>query len=351
MKLRDLGFDDWFMRESKELIGSDYDIARVTTVYRSAYVIRNEEKELSAELSGKYRYDSSHQELPVVGDWVGVSYQDGDSPAVIHKVLPRKTFLRRKTPGRLFNYQMMASNIDVAFIVQSCHYDFNIKRLERYLVMILEGQIHPVIILSKTDLISPDELNEKISEIHGAGMLIPILSLSNETGEGLNELRDYLEAGKTYCLMGSSGVGKTTLINRVIGREEYETREVSQSGEGCHTTTQRQLIVLETGAMIIDTPGMRELGITGAIDGLEESFSDIVELAEACRFKDCGHNQEPGCAVLKSLEEGVLSEERYASYQKLRKESEYRDMNHVDKRQKDRAFGKFVKSAKKGKKK
>jgi ribosome biogenesis GTPase len=243
------------------------------------------------------------------------------------------------------DFQMIAANIDVAFIVQSCHYDFNIRRLDRYLVMANEGHIEPFIILSKSDLITPIELEEMIAEIRHTGISAEILALSNTTGYGLDEFRRRLAPGKTFCLLGSSGVGKTTLINRLIGRDRFDTKAVSGTGEGVHTTARRHLLVLDQGAMLIDTPGMRELGLLGASDGLDESFADIHELSLHCRFSNCTHTQEPGCAVVMSMEKGELSEDRYQNFLKLEKEIEHHDLSYVEKRKKDRAFGHFVKSA------
>ena len=198
---------------------------------------------------------------------------------IIHGVFPRKTFLRRKYAGKTVDFQMISANIDIAFIVQSCHYDFNVRRFDRYLVMVNEGQIEPTLVLTKTDLITRDELEQKIAAIRKSGITTPILALSNTDGTGLDELRALLVPGKTYCLLGSSGVGKTTIINRLVGRDAFGTKAVSGTGEGIHTTARRQLVILDHGAMLIDTPGMRELGILAASDALEGSFADIHGLA------------------------------------------------------------------------
>jgi ribosome biogenesis GTPase len=242
---------------------------------------------------------------------------------------------------------MIAANLDVAFIVQSCHYDFNIRRLDRYLVVANEGQIEPIVILSKTDLITPEELDGMIEKIRDTGITTQLLPISNTTGTGLEEFRDLLVPGKTYCLLGSSGVGKTTLINRLIGRDELDTKAVSGTGEGVHTTARRQLLVLDNGAMLVDTPGMRELGLLGASDGVDDSFSDIHDLSLTCRFSNCTHTREPGCAVMAAIDGDNLSEERYESYLKLRKETEYHDLSYVEKRKKGKALGRFYKSVKK----
>jgi ribosome biogenesis GTPase len=277
---------------------------------------------------------------------VTAQYYDNDTAAVIHGVFPRKTFLRRKTAGANVDFQMIAANIDAAFIVQSCYFDFNPNRLDRYLVMAADGGVEPIVMLTKTDLILQDELKKKVAIVN-SGTKARVLALSNITGIGFDEFQQTLCPGRTYCLLGSSGVGKTTLINRLIGREAFDTKPVSGTGEGTHTTSRRQLIVLSQGAMLIDTPGMRELGLVGADNGLNAGFEDLVRLSAKCRFADCSHEQEPGCAVRAAVERGELSEDRHFNYLKLRKESEYYEMSYLDKRKKDKAFGRFIKSFKK----
>jgi ribosome biogenesis GTPase len=348
MKLSDLGYDCWFEEHAEDMLHPNQSIARVTAVDRDAFLVRNQHGETFAELAGKLRFSiQSSMDLPGVGDWVGVQQHTSGSPAIIHTVLPRKSCLRRKYSGKTVDFQMIAANIDIAFIVQSCHYDFNIPRLDRYLVMANEGHIEPFIILSKSDLITPDELEATIADIRHTGISARILALSNTTGYGLDEFRGLLAPGKTFCLLGSSGVGKTTLINRLIGQDIFETKAVSGTGEGAHTTTRRQLIVLDQGSMLVDMPGMRELGILGADDGMSESFSDIHDLSLNCRFSNCTHSQEPGCAILAGIESGEVSEKRLERYLNLKKESDYNEMTYADKRKKDKSFGRFIKTAKK----
>lgn len=347
MKLRDLGFDQWFEAHTTEFRQEGCRFARISAVDRGSYLIKGESSEVSAELSGKLAYQiDSPVDLPCVGDWVTANYYNNDTAAIIHLVFPRKTFLRRKTAGENVDYQMIAANIDTAFIVQSCHFDFNPRRLDRYLVMAADGHVEPIVILTKTDLITQDELDQKLAIIKSVTKA-RVIALSNITGIGFDEFRQTLSPGRTYCLLGSSGVGKTTLINRLIGQETFNTKAVSDTGEGTHTTSRRQLIVLSQGAMLIDTPGMRELGIVGASDGVNMSFEEFVVLSEKCRYANCSHEHEPGCAVRAAVEKGELSEDRYSSYIKLKKESEYYEMSYLDKRKKDKAFGRFIKSAKK----
>jgi ribosome biogenesis GTPase / thiamine phosphate phosphatase len=352
MELTALGFDGWFEQHAAPLLQPGQTVARVTAVDRGAFLVRNRDTEASAKLAGKFRFAvEAAIDLPCVGDWVCVQHHASGGPAMIHGVVPRKTFLRRKCPGKTVDFQMIAANIDVAFIVQACGYDFNVGRLNRYLVMASEGAIAPWIILTKTDLISPEQLDEAIGQVRQACSSAQILALSNTTGVGLHELRTLLVPGRTYCLLGSSGVGKTTLINRLIGRDAFDTKPVSGTGEGVHTTARRQLLLLDHGAMVIDTPGMRELGLLGTIDGVDDTFVEIQELSVNCRFANCSHTEEPGCAVLLAVENGTLSDDRHRSYLKLKKETEYHDLTYFEKRRKDRSFGRFIKSAKKSLKK
>jgi len=352
MQLIDLCFDPWFEAHVDDLRKEDQGIARVSAVDRNSYIIRNEIGEIPSELAGKYYFNvESSDQLPCVGDWVTVTYHNDDTLAIIHGVFPRRTFLRRKRAGVEVDYQLIAANIDIAFIVQSCHFDFNIPRMNRYLVMAADGHVEPIVILAKTDLISHDELQQKLVAIRQAGITTRVIALSNITGSGFDEFLQVLIPGRTYCLLGSSGVGKSTLINHLIGRDALDTKAVSGTGEGTHTTARRQLIVLDKGMMFIDTPGMRELGILGASDGINKGFEDIIELSMACRYADCSHTQESDCAVLTAIAQGDLSEERYSNYMKLRKESEYYEMSYLEKRKKDRAFGRFVKTVKKNMKK
>ncbi len=348
MELSDLGFDQWFQSHAGDLRQEGRDIARVSAVDRGAYLIRNLTKEVPAELAGKFYFQvETSIDLPCVGDWVTVQYHNNDAAAIIHEVFPRKTFLRRKTAGEQVDFQMIAANIDVAFIVQSCHFDFNLRRMDRYLVMAADGGVEPIVVLTKTDLIAPEELEQKLDAFASITITARVLALSNITGVGFDEFQQVLVSGRTYCLLGSSGVGKTTLLNRLIGQDAFDTKAVSGTGEGIHTTSRRQLIVLNQGSMLIDTPGMRELGLLGVSEGVNQGFEDIVQLSLHCRYSNCGHTLEPGCAVRAAVTSGTLTEDRYSSYIKLNKESEYHELSYLDKRKKDKAFGHFIKSAKK----
>lgn len=353
MDINKLGFNDWFKEKQKELQRVDCSPARVTAVDRESYLIHNGSVEIRAELSGNLLYNTaSINDLPAVGDWVNVQYYDDGTFAIIHELFPRKSLLQRKTSGRNVDYQVIAANIDIAFILQSCDENFNIHRLERYLVMVNDGQVKPVIILTKKDLVSEDDLALMISNIQNTGILNSVYAISTRSEAGLDSVTALMNAGKTYCLLGSSGVGKTTLLNCLLSSGSFETQDVRAfDSKGRHTTTRRQLTILESGAMLVDTPGMRELGAIGMSDGISQSFSDAANLALECKFTNCTHTTETGCALVAALEDGRLSRERYKSFLKLSTESNFHEMSYLEKRQKDRDFGKYIKTMKKSMKK
>ena len=345
-EMNELGWNDWFAQRAT--CKPTESVARVAAVDRDQLLLVDQSGHFRAKLAGRYlHHHHLSQELPCVGDWVCVERQSGDDFGVIHTVLERRTSLRRKSAGNVMEHQMIAANVDYVLIVQSCHFDFNPHRLERYLVMVMEGGAEPIVVLTKTDLVAPEVLSTQLVEIQAAGITAPIVPLSNATADGLDEVKRLLLPGKTYCFVGSSGVGKSTLVNLLVGRERMETRTVSGTGEGRHTTVRRELIRLEGGAVVIDNPGMREFGILGADAGMASSYSDITAFASRCRYHDCSHTGEPGCAVLAAVHAGEISQDALDSFLKLKAESAFNDLSYAEKRRKDRDFGRYIKSAKK----
>jgi ribosome biogenesis GTPase len=351
MQLENIGFSDWFRERLDTGKSPEFSPARVIAIDRNRYQVADGDGLVTAELTGRLVFNAdSPLDLPAVGDWVYAQISADRSLAVIHDIFPRKTLLKRKTVGKRVEWQLIAANIERALIIQALDHDFNLRRLERYLVMVNESGISPLVLLSKSDLLPTDEIEAKKAEIRRLMPEVEIVAYSSLDDSGLEVVKRELEPGCTYCLLGSSGVGKTTLINRLIDSELYETREVREKdGRGRHATTRRQLITLDNGALIIDTPGMRELGNIAADSGLDKTFGEITELAEHCRFNDCSHTGEEGCAVLAAMENGTLEEERYRSYLKLRKESEYNEASYLERREKDRKFGKHCKAVLKDK--
>ena len=352
MKIEQLGFNKWFFDEIDPTKLIDHQIARVITVNKDSYTIDNGKGEVSAEVTGKLLFSAdSPLDYPATGDWVFAKYFDNDSFAIISEIVPRKSILKRKTSGKKIEFQLIATNIDTGLIVQSLDNNYNLRRLERYLVMIIQSNIQPVVLLSKSDLLPVGEIDKKVDEIHALYPDIRVLPFSNEDNTNLKHVKELLVPKKTYCLLGSSGVGKTTLINNLLDGMRLKTHSVREKdGKGRHITTRRQLIKLKNGAMIIDTPGMRELGNFAVDTGIYGTFDEITELSNQCRYNDCSHTQEQGCSILAALKDGLISQERYQNFVKLNKESAFYEMSYLDKKRKDKKFGKFVKSVLKEKK-
>lgn len=320
-------------------------IARVICVHKERYTIKTAEGTKSAEITGNMRYGAQDRtDFPAVGDWVEFMPFDEDM-AIINAVLPRFSTLQRKAVGEEAQAQLIASNIDFCFVVMAFNQDFNIKRLERYISIIYDGKIQPIIVLSKTDL--QEDFLRLAQQVEQRFPDIPIVCTSTADEGSFEQIESQLEAGKTYCFVGSSGVGKSTIINHLLGEEVLATKTLSNSNQkGRHTTTHRELFHLPNGAMLIDTPGMRELGMVDNARGLEMTFSAMSDLAKACKYSDCTHTNEPGCAILEALEDGSLSESEYDNYIKLYKEQAHYAETLQDKKQKGKELARKIKEVK-----
>ena len=352
MTLEDLGYNERVEKLRADESIKDFEIGRVIAEHKERYVVKTDKGEYDAEITGNMRFNANDREdFPAVGDWVAVTTYDSDF-AVIHKILPRYSIIKRQAVGQFGGIQIIATNIDYAFLIQAVDRDFNINRLERYLTICNNSNVKPVIVLSKIDLIDENGLNEIMELINTRIKNVPVIALSNETQNGYDAINKFIERGKTYCLLGSSGVGKSTLLNNLSGKSVMKTDVISEStNRGKHITTHREFIVLENGGILIDNPGMREVGIADSANGLEITFDIIYNLSEKCRFKDCTHKQEKGCAVLEAVEKGELDKDSYENYLKMEKEKTYFESTVSERRNKDKGFGKMMKNYKKMKKK
>ena len=324
-----------------------FEIGRVILEHKERYVVKTPTHEFDAELMGNLRFTAeSRYDLPAVGDWVAfMEYDEGK--ALIHAVLPRQSIIERKAVGKIGQVQIIATNIDYGLIVQSVDRDFNLNRLERYLTICNASKVKPVIVLNKVDLISEADLQSLIQEVKVRMSDVPLLCVSHES-IGYSQLDGFIETGKTYCLLGSSGVGKSTILNGLSGKEEMKTGEISSAlNKGKHTTSHRELIVLDNGGILIDNPGMREVGMTDSSLGLELTFESILDYAEKCRYKDCTHMHEEGCAIIEAVENGEIDEAAYANFRKMEKEKSHFESDAQDRKKKDKDLGKLIKNMKK----
>jgi len=351
MTLFDLGYNqEWENYRIGQNL-EEFAPGRVIAEHKERYSVLTESQVYEAEILGNLRFGAkSRADFPAVGDWVAIQVFDSDF-AIIHKIFPRKTVIKRKAAGTKSDEQIIAANVDYAFIVQAADRDFNINRLERYLAISSDADINPVIILTKTDLISGDKLLELKNKIAGRIKNVPVIAISNRIKSGYEEIKAVFEKGKTYCFLGSSGVGKSTLINNLSGKELMKTNSISVStNKGRHVTTHRELIVLGNGAIVIDNPGMREVGIAGSSGMLEDVFDEIAALSKECRYADCTHVHEDGCAVIAAVESGKISELSYRNYLKMLKESIYFQSGIAEKRKNEKKLAKVVREYKKQKK-
>ncbi len=325
MTLESLGWRAFFSDAFDQYRASELIPARITQEHRNGYLAYSRHGEFRAELAGSFRHRAgsrSRSERPAVGDWVALQFHDNGNQTMIHGVLPRASAFSRKVAGVRSEEQVVAANIDTVFIVAGLDGNFNPRRIERALILAWESGAQPVVVLNKCDL--SDALDAQVAEMRNVALGVPVLTASATEGSGLEALTAYAGPGKTVALIGSSGVGKSSITNRLAGMNVQKVEYVSESvGKGRHTTTRRELISLPSGGAIIDTPGMRELQLWDGDQGIGETFDDVEELAAQCRFRDCDHRDEPGCAVAHALADGRLDAGRFGNYRKMQREIAY----------------------------
>ncbi|MGQ9620569.1 MAG: ribosome small subunit-dependent GTPase A [Bacteroidales bacterium] len=348
IKLEDLGYNDKIEEFRTEQKLDNFEIGRIIAEHKERYIVKTVKAEYEAEITGNMRFSAvSREDFPAVGDWVALTTYDPDF-AIIHKILPRFSIIKRQAVGQFGEIQIIATNIDYAFLVQAVNRDFNINRLERYLTICNSSKISPIIVLSKIDLIDKHQASEIFENIKARIKNIPIIAISNKTKEGYERLKAIIEKGKTYCLLGSSGVGKSTLLNNLYGKPIMRTDTICQStNKGRHVTSHRELIILGNGGILVDNPGMREVGIVDSTSGLEITFDLIIRHSQNCKFKDCTHTNEPGCSVIEAIEKGEIDKASYENYLKMEREKAYFESSVLERRKKDKDFGKMINNYKK----
>ncbi|MBK8142501.1 MAG: ribosome small subunit-dependent GTPase A [Chitinophagaceae bacterium] len=348
MTLEDLGYNDKLEKLRYDNNLKEFEIGRVISEHKERYIVKTEKGEFEAEITGNLRFSSkSREDFPAVGDWVAITIHDSDF-SLIHSILPRFSVISRQSVGKFGEIQIIATNIDYALLVQAADRDFNINRLERYLTICNSSKVSPIIVLTKIDLIDEHRTFEILKKIKARINNVPIIAISNESQDGYDKIKAIIEKGKTYCMLGSSGVGKSTLLNNLSGKPIMRTDTISQStNKGKHITSHRELIILENGGILVDNPGMREVGITDSTRGLEITFDIIIRLSQHCKFKDCTHTNEIGCSVIEAVEKGEIDQASYENYLKLEREKAHFESSVIERRKKDKEFGKMVKNYKK----
>lgn len=348
MTLEDLGYHLKMDLFRTECTRAGWEMARVTAEHKERYTILTVKGEFEAEITGNLRFTARNREdFPAVGDWVAVATFDPDF-AIIHQIMPRYSVLKRQAAGHSGDIQIIAANIDVAFLVQAADRDFNLNRLERYLTLCYSAKVSPVVVLTKTDLAEGPVIAAMLSSIKQRTGGIPAIAVSNQTRDGYDTLYELMEQGKTYCMLGSSGVGKSTLLNNLSGRPIMKTDAISQSTQkGRHVTSHRELVILGNGSILIDNPGMREVGLADEEGGLETAFNKIVSLSHNCRYTDCTHTTEAGCSVIEAVEQGELDAGAWENYLKMEREKAHYESTVAERRKRDRIFGKILKDYKK----
>jgi ribosome biogenesis GTPase len=349
MRLEDFGYNDDLEKLRIENNLDNLEIGRVITEHKERYIVKTVNGEYEAEIVGNMRFTAkSREDFPAVGDWVALTTYDSDF-AIIHNILPRLSIIKRQAVDKFGEIQIIATNIDYAFLVQAVDRDFNINRLERYLTICNASRVSPIVLLSKIDLVSEQQIKDIIDSIKIRIKDVPVIAMSNETKSGYDAIKITIEKGKTYCMLGSSGVGKSSLLNNLSGKTLMKTDTISQStSKGRHVTSHRELIILENGGILVDNPGMREVGIADSTNGLEVTFDMIDQLSRSCKFKDCSHTNEVGCSVLRAVEKGEINHASYENYLKMEREKTHFESSVAEKRKKDKHFGKMVKNYKKG---
>ncbi|WP_136481912.1 ribosome small subunit-dependent GTPase A [Cognatitamlana onchidii] len=347
MKLEHFGYNSRIEELRIQHNPTDFEIGRIISEHKERYIVKTEKGEFDAEITGNLRYTAdTRKDFPAVGDWVTISEYD-DHKVLIHSIFPRKTIIERQAIGKQGEKQVIATNIDFAFIVQAIDRDFNINRVERYLTICNASNVKPIIILSKIDLIDDTTLIDLISRVQERVKQVPVIAISNMSRKGIERVKTYIARGKTYCLLGSSGVGKSSFLNNLSGKQLMNTNMISTStNKGRHITSRRELIVLDNGGIIIDNPGMREVGIVDSVGGLEKTFEKIIKLSKNCKFKDCTHTIEIGCAIISAVESEKVDKLFYENYLKMKREKEHFESTVTEKRKKDKNFGKMVKQFK-----